>query len=583
MLRDHSIKPLEHGESVAGYRIERAISRGGFGIVYEAVNPVTRERVAIKQFVPDHLGSWHQGTMVIQDDDAWNTHERILQRFEDEARLQFDFNHPNILKVKNFIRDGATGYMIADYIDGDTLSKFLSQHGKVFADEDMFQRLMQPIADALIYVHGHHALHRDISPENIMVDRSQKPILFDFGAAKRDLRTSSRYSTLVPYRELYAPIEQRQLASEKPEGRYTDIFAFAGTMYHMLAGTPPQLPVDRAITKPDPYVPLAQVAKTKCSQAAYSAIDRGLELAPSARPQTVEDFVGMLGWQARVRPMPLFEGPTPGPNQHHVQGPEIEEEKEPTPPVQTGRILGYLSVLLLVGGVCFGLLNSNTPTNTPNIVAPTPTSTPTSTPTPTITLVTPRPVYTPPAPTPTATPTFTPFPAVTATPAPTPTFRPPTTPTYWVYENHDIDGGDLPGSLPHLRDVDQSACESACNNNSQCVGFSYGKWDRACYLKGSLPNLRFEPNSTGVIRRSQLRPSDATGAKKVEPAKRSFAGNRYSITNTGSRQACADLCQRDDSCLGYQYVSPACWRYDKIDFATRDDTAQSGVKRQPAP
>jgi serine/threonine protein kinase len=572
MLRDHSIKPLETGDSVSGYRIERAISRGGFGIVYEAVNPVTRERVAIKQFVPDSLGSWHQGTMVIQDDDAWETHERILQRFEDEARLQYDFHHPNILKVKNFIRDGATGYMIADYIDGNTLSKFLSQYGKVFPDEDMFRRLMQPIADALIYVHGHHALHRDISPENIMIDQSQKPILFDFGAAKRDLRASSRYSTLVPYRELYAPIEQRQLASEKPEGFYTDIFAFAGTMYHMLAGTPPRLPVDRALAKPDPYLPLAMVAKTKCSEAAYSAIDRGLALAPSARPQTVEGFVEMLGWPARAPPILPFEGGIPEPDPGHVQDPQKEEE--PTPLGQTGRILGYLIVLLLVGGVCFGLLYSNTATNTPNNVALTPTLT--SAPAP-------RPVYVPPPPTPTAPPTFTPFPAVTATPSPPPTYRPPTTPAYWVYENRDIDGGDLPGSLPHLRDVDQSACESACNNNSQCVGYSYGKWDRACYLKGSLPDLRFEPNSTSVIRRSEPRPSDAIGAKKVEPAKRSFAGNRYSITNTGSRQACADLCQRDDSCLGYQYVSPACWRYDKIDFATRGDTAQSGVKRQPAP
>lgn len=575
MLRDQLIKPLEQGDFIAGYRIERAVSRGGFGIVFEAVNPVTKERVAIKQFVPENLGSWHQGTMVIQDDDAWQTHQRILERFQKEAQLQHTFDHPNILKVKNFIPDGATGYMIADYIDGTTLSKFLSQYGKVFPDEDMFRRLMEPIAEALIYVHEHDALHRDISPENIMIDQSQKPILIDFGAAKRDLRTSSRYSTLVPYRELYAPIEQRQLASERPEGCYTDIFAFAGTMYHMLAGQPPYPPVERKLSDKDPYVSLAEVAKTKCSEAVYRAIDRGLALAPSARPQTVQDFVGIMGW----RPPPVdgkkAAGDDDSSNDLKVggqgTGQDSSSEFEESPPRQGWRrALAYSAVLLLVGGVAIGLLKSNNSSSSSAVV---PVPEPTFSSAPVV-----RPIV--PSPTPTSAPTFVPAPAATASPVPT--YRPPPPPSYVTYENHDIDGGDLPG-VPFLRDIDQTGCESACNNNSQCVGYSYGKWDRACYLKGSLPNLRFEPNSTAVIRRNQPRPPDAVGARKVEPAKRTFAGNRYSIINLPSRSSCANSCQGDDSCLGYQYVGGACWRYDKIDFATRDDSALSGVKRQPAP
>lgn len=577
MLRDQSIKPLEQGDFIAGYRIERALNRGGFGIVFEAVNPVTRERVAIKQFLPDNLGSWQQGTMVIQDEDAWQTHQSVLERFKTEAMLQHTFNHPNILKVKNFVPDGATGYMIADFIDGTTLGKFLAQYGKVFPDEDMFRRLMEPIADALAYVHKQDALHRDISPENIMVNQSQKPILIDFGAAKRDLRTSTRYSSLVPYRELYAPIEQRLLASEKPEGRYTDIFAFAGTMYHMLAGQPPHPPIERKIADRDPYIPLAQASRTKCSDAVYRAIDRGLALAPSARPQTIENFVEIMGWSV-PRPEEI-KGPPPRPDEPDKPPPgpageelvQVTPEDEIKPQNHAGRILGYLSVLILVGGVVIGLLNSSKPSDSP-AVQPTPTVSTTPISRPSVVLPT----------QPTSTPTFTPFPVVTATPSPTPTYQPPPPPSYRTYENHDIDGGDLPG-VAFLRDVDQSSCESACNNNSQCVGYSYGKWDRACYVKGTLPNLRFEPNSTAALRRNQPRPPDAVGARRVENAARTFAGNRYAITNTGSRSACAEACQRDDVCLGYQYVSPACWRYDKIDFATKDTSALSGVKRQPAP
>lgn len=583
MLRDQSIKPLEPGDFVAGYRIERTVNRGGFGIVFEAVNPVTKERVAIKQFVPDNLGSWHQGTMIIQDEDAWKTHQSVLERFKTEALLQHTFDHPNILKVKNFVPDGATGYMIADFIDGTTLGKFLGQYGKVFPDEDMFRRLMEPIADALIYVHKQDALHRDISPENIMINKAQKPILVDFGAAKRDLRTSTRYSTLVPYRELYAPIEQRQLASEKPEGRYTDIFALAGTMYHMLAGQPPHPPVERRLSDNDPYVPIAQATKTRCSDAVYRAIDRGLALAPSARPQTMENFLEIMGWRLpgsqpdapeTSHPDVVDPEPDTGSGSGFGQGFGSGSSEELKPPSRVGRILGYLSVALLVGGVGAGLLNSTAPSNPPQVL---PSPSPTVSPAP-VTV----PVPAPPTATPTASPTFAPFPAATAFPAPTPTFRP-QPPGYVAYENRDIDGGDLPGFLPHLRDVDQSACESACNNNAECVGYSYGKWDRACYLKGSLPNLRFEPNSTAIVRRNQPRPPDAPGGRRIENTARTFAGSRYSTSNTSSRSSCAELCQRDDFCLGYQYVSPACWRYNKIDFATKDPSAQSGVKRQPPP
>jgi hypothetical protein len=180
--------------------------------------------------------------------------------------------------------------------------------------------------------------------------------------------------------------------------------------------------------------------------------------------------------------------------------------------------------------------------------------------------------------TPTPTPTLTPTPTPTSIPTPQPS-----APRYTVYENSDIDGGDLPGKPPHLRDVDRSACELACNENSACVGYAYGKWDRACYLKGSLPDLRFDPNSTGAAQSNQRRPPDYAGANKIETTKRVFTGNRYSTTSTNSRQACVALCQRESACLAYQYVGDACWRYDQVDFAVKDDTALAGVKRQPAP
>jgi hypothetical protein len=178
--------------------------------------------------------------------------------------------------------------------------------------------------------------------------------------------------------------------------------------------------------------------------------------------------------------------------------------------------------------------------------------------------------------------------SATPTPSASPTVVPPRpspspSPSYVTRENRDVDGGDLPGTLPHLRDVDQTACQTACNNNAQCVGYSYGKWDKACYLKGSVPNLRIEPNSTTVIRSNQLQPRDNAGVQKVEPSRRVLVGNRYATSPSSTRQACAELCLRETACVGYQYSGGICARFDRIDSVDKDEAAQAGVKRQPPP
>ena len=720
-------KPLSPGHTIAGYSIIREIGRGGFGIVYEALNPVTQDRVAIKQFYPQAIASWHEGTIVVKRADDKELVTRILARFEDEAFLQFNFDHPNILRVKNFVRVDNTGYLITEYIDGTSLVDFLKPHGNVFPDWETFRRVMQPVADAVRYVHERLALHRDISPDNILIDKSGRPVLVDFGAAKVDLRRAPSASSIVSFKEAYAPVEQQVPAAERPEGRYTDIYALAGTMYCTLAGYPPARAVDRALASKDPYVPISQAAKVKCPEAIYSAIDHGLTLAAAGRPQTVEAFMHSLGWLDRPPPAgpgPISEAVALAPSATAPSAAVLSDDQQ-----ANSRWKPYAIVALLVGCVGGGLFLSSVgndqspsaptlrpstpvPSTSPLVSSPSPamsTSSPKSTPTPTSTPTlspTPTPAPTPDlqareaalyqtalscirtasatscnidhclapyrsgigfenrypalraeffkltercnAPTPTPTPTPTPdlqareatlyqtalsclrtasatscnidhclapyrsgigfenrYPALrseffkltercnapTPTPTPTPTSSPTPTPSptssprpsYVTFENRDIDGGDLPGSLPHLRDVDQFACQTACNNEAKCVGFSYGKWDRACYLKGSLPDLRFEPNSTSVLRSNQSRPPDFSAARRIETARRAFVGNRYSTSSTSSRQACSNLCTAEEPCLAFQYIGNACWRYDHVDFATKDDNAQAGIKRQPAP
>lgn len=757
-MQEHHRNPLEAGHEVGGYNIVRVIGQGGFGIVYEAHNATTRERVAIKQFYPNALASWRHGTVVVNREDDKEFVAKILKRFQEEARLQYNFDHPNILKVKNFVSADNTGYMITEYIDGSTLLEFLKPHGSIFPDEATFLNVMEPILNAVKYVHEQGALHRDISPDNIMIDKFGKVILVDFGAAKLDLLREPSVSSVVAYREEYAPVEQREPAIERPEGYYTDIFALAGTMYRLLSGKPPVGSITRSLATRDPYVSIAEASKVKCSEAVFKAIDQGLALPAKSRPATIDDFAELLG-SRRVAPPPP-EPPLPPP---------------PPPPKIWPR---YLSVLFSIGAVAGALIYLSAPEDLPNF-APSPSPTPVvvATPKPIVTPTAaaspaatasspapePRPILPSPAsriaqeqrlydaatkcireatscdtdpclteyrskigfddryptlrreyskvlesprcaPLPTVSPSPTPEPRIAleqklydATlkcirdgtscnmdaclteyrskigfgdrypalreeyskviesprcappsvinpfPFPSPTLDPriakekslyesalkciqdspscdtavclttygssigyadrypslreeyervkrtprcaPPAPrvTYRIFENRDIDQGDLPGKLPHLQDVDQQVCSSTCDTTKDCIGYSYGKWDRACYLKQSLPDLRREPNSTVAIRSDQKTPPDFQSGTRMDKTQRTFAGNRYSTSQAANRDACSRICESETACLGYQFIGGSCWRYDRIDFATTDRAAQSGVKRQPAP
>lgn len=615
-MEEHSRKPLEIGHNIGGYDIVRVIGQGGFGIVYEAINKTTRERVAIKQFYPNAIATWKHGTIVVNHEDDKALVAKVLRRFEDEAALQFNFQHPNILRVKNFIRADNTGYMITDYVDGGSLLDVLRTHGSFFADEDAFRRAIEPVLDALRYVHERGTLHRDISPDNIMIDASGKPILVDFGAAKFDLRASSSASSVVQYREDYAPIEQQFPSADRPEGYYTDIFAVAGTMYRALSGKPPARAVARALEGTDPYVPIAAVAQTRCRDAVYSAIDRGLAMKATARPATISEFLDLLGWQdmpPRTRlggqaeavetynpakdilaatpesagsapPLtsstPWVPGMMAGPAEEiHAPAPE-PAASEPPPPVNVPWVPGmmttaaaptppdgsahtslqleapplalelphedqsplpaektpaiwpsYLWAFLIVCGSIFLLVILSEPDLFHNTTAAPPRST--------------RPIV-----------------------------------GYVVSENSDLNGTDLLEALQPVS-TDQQGCEAACNQQGNCFGYSFDKWAKHCRLKEQLTSQRFQPGVLAAVRMDQPTPPSSTSPRSIESIRRAINGNRYSTSNAASFRACSAICEREDTCLGFQFVRNVCWRYDRIDELTTQEAA-SGIKHQAA-
>ncbi|MCW5681170.1 MAG: serine/threonine protein kinase [Xanthobacteraceae bacterium] len=246
-MTDHPKHALPVGHAIGGYAIVRVIGQGGFGIVYEAYNSDTEQRVAIKEYYPSSIASRQDGTIVLNSERERDVFDKVLARYRSTALLQLKFDHPNILKIYDYIRAKNTGYMVTEFIDGEPMRAVLNRHGGRVPSYDIFRKMFEPMISALAYIHSRGYLHRDIAPDNIMWTKDGRPVLIDFGALKEDVGQDSRISSLVVVKEDYSPPEQQVPDKKRPMGFYTDIFALAGTMYAALAGHPPARAMARAL------------------------------------------------------------------------------------------------------------------------------------------------------------------------------------------------------------------------------------------------------------------------------------------------------------------------------------------------
>ena len=216
------------------------------------------------------------------------------------------------MRVHGFEERGNTAYMIMDFIEGDTLRDYVDRHRQAGTlTHDMMRDVLKPILDAIGYLHRENLVHRDISPDNIMITSDGTPMLIDFGALKSDLAAKSQsFSSVIVGRPSYSPPEQLRRIREDV-GPYTDVFALAATMYECFRGEPPVNSDDRANTKSindvDPYEPLSGVATLAAPMSVYKAFDKALELAPRRRTQSIEAFLTDLGWSDQA-PVQADEG-----------------------------------------------------------------------------------------------------------------------------------------------------------------------------------------------------------------------------------------------------------------------------------
>ena len=151
-----------------------------------------------------------------------------------EAKTLAKFNtEDDVVNVIDFFEENGTAYIVMEFVDGETLSDIVAQKGKLTPDETL--ALLLPVMDSLKKVHAQGLIHRDISPDNIMVTNGKVKLL-DFGAA-RSMQAESNKSLSVMLKPGYAPEEQYRSKGE--QGPWTDVYALCATMYKCVTGTTP--------------------------------------------------------------------------------------------------------------------------------------------------------------------------------------------------------------------------------------------------------------------------------------------------------------------------------------------------------
>lgn len=286
---EHNALPI--GTRVAEFEIKSIIGVGGFGIVYLAHDHSLGRDVALKEYLPASLAYRNGLGVSIRTARQADTFAAGLSSFINEGRVLAHFDNPSLVKVYRFWNANGTAYMVMPYYEGPTLKQAL-QDGTEAPTEAWLKGLLLPLLSALELLHGENYFHRDIAPDNILLVKGKRPILLDFGAARRVIAGSTKAPTVI-LKPGYAPVEQYFDNPDMAQGAWTDIYAVAAVMHYAIMGKAPVPSVSRLMK--DSATPLAQAAAGRYSDAFLRAIDRALSVRPEHRPQTIAQFRESLG------------------------------------------------------------------------------------------------------------------------------------------------------------------------------------------------------------------------------------------------------------------------------------------------
>ena len=298
---EENLHCLRKGTRLIGrYTIEGVLGQGGFGITYLGIDELHEKKVAIKEFFPQGIVTRnieYQDTVTVTFVGEKDNYEKGKERFLKEARTMAKFSKDEgIVKALDFFEINNTAYIVMEYLEGITLKQYLRENQRI-APEDLIE-LLVPLIESLDEIHSQGMIHRDISPDNIMVLPDGRIKLMDFGAA-RDYTEFGEKSLSIVLKPGYAPPEQYQ--THGVQGPWTDIYALCATMYKCITGENPPDAIERVMD--DSLKKISEFGIVIPPQE-EAAIIKGMSVSAKDRYQNIKDFCEDLYGAYEERPVP---------------------------------------------------------------------------------------------------------------------------------------------------------------------------------------------------------------------------------------------------------------------------------------
>jgi serine/threonine protein kinase len=297
------------------YLIEDELGRGGMAAVYRARDLRLNRRVAIKLLPPDM---------------AFNA--AVRSRFLREAQMAAQLTHPNIVPIYTVDeRDGLVFFVMA-LVDGDSVARLLATTGRFEVEE--VRRIVTAVADALEYAHRQGVVHRDIKPDNILIDRSTgRPMVTDFGIARAAAEESRLTVTGIAVGTPAYMSPEQAMGERDVDGR-SDIYSLGIVAYQMLVGETPFRAANtpamlmKHVSEPPPPV---RSKRSEVPKLMAAALDRALMKRPQERWGSAVEFRdAMLGKIDIPQDRQILPAVDPPPNRRDRMAPRFEH----TPPLR---------------------------------------------------------------------------------------------------------------------------------------------------------------------------------------------------------------------------------------------------------